>query len=63
MFRASRAARTARIASDRQVGVLVRGSRGNRVAVGNEHRLRDTLILIAIVATPSVGIVLIGLTR
>jgi hypothetical protein len=41
----------------------VRGSQGNRYAVGTEHRLRDTLILIAIVATPSVGILLLGLAK
>jgi hypothetical protein len=41
----------------------VRGSRDSRVAVGTERRLRDTLILIAIVATPSIGIVLLGLTK
>lgn len=54
---------TARIASYRQVGVRVRGSRGSRVAAGNEHRVRDTLVLIAIVATPSIGILLLGLAR
>jgi hypothetical protein len=57
------AAGTARIASFSQVGVSVRGSRGSRVAVGTEHRVRDTIILIAIVATPSIGIVLLGLAK
>jgi hypothetical protein len=63
VFRGARRAGPARIASDRQLGVIVRGSRDSRVAVGSERRLRDTLILIAIVATPSVGIVLLGLAK
>jgi hypothetical protein len=33
------------------------------LAVGPERRVRDTLILIAIVATPSIGIVLLGLAK
>jgi hypothetical protein len=41
----------------------VRGSRGNRVAVGTEHRVRDTIILIVLVAAPSVGILLLGFTK
>jgi hypothetical protein len=51
------------MASYIQVGVSVRGSRGSRVAVGTEHRVRDTVILIVLVATPSVAIVLLGLAR
>ena len=45
------------------MGVSVRGSQGNRYAVGAEHRVRDTLILIAVVATPSIGILLLGLAK
>jgi hypothetical protein len=41
------------------------GSRdvGRRSSVGTEHRLRDAMILIVIVATPSVGILLLGLAK
>jgi hypothetical protein len=52
-----------RMAVSVDVGVRVRGNAGNRAAVGTEHRLRDTIILIALVATPSIGILLLGLTK
>jgi hypothetical protein len=51
------------MASYRQVGVLVRGNGGNKVAVGTERRVRDTVILIVLVASPSVGILLLGLAK
>ncbi len=53
----------ARMASEVQVGVRVRGNGGNRVAVGTERRVRDTIILIALVASPSIGILLLGLAK
>jgi hypothetical protein len=40
----------------------VRGNAG-RTPVGVEHRVRDTVILIVLVASPSIGILLLGLAR
>ena len=45
------------------MGGIVRGNAGNRPAVGTEGRVRDTIILIVLVASPSVGIVLLGLAK
>jgi hypothetical protein len=52
-----------RMASGAEVGVRVRGNAGNRAAVGTERRVRDTVILIVLVASPSIGIVLLGLAK
>ena len=41
----------------------MRGNAGNRAVVGSERRVRDTVILIVLVASPSVGILLLGLAK
>jgi hypothetical protein len=46
-----------------EVRVVVRGNTGSRSAVGTEHRFRDAMILVVIVATPSIGILLLGLAK
>ncbi len=46
-----------------RMGVRVRGNAGNRAAVGTDRRVRDTILLIVLVASPSVGIVLLGLAK
>ena len=51
------------MASRAESGVRVRGNAGNRAAVGTERRVRDTILLIVLVASPSVGILLLGLAK
>ena len=63
MFARRPSAPAVRMASYGSSEVRVRGNGGNRVAAGTEHRLRDTLILITLVASPSLGILLLGLAR
>jgi hypothetical protein len=41
----------------------VRGNAGDRAAVSTERRIRDTILLIVLVASPSVGILLLGLAK
>ncbi len=51
------------IASDFRSGGTVSRNLGSRAAAGNERKLRDSLILVALVASPSVGLLLLSLAR